>query len=221
VDAAIVELNRAHFFGLIDGTEYARLDAELRALQPKARGSSPLRQLFGGPKSRLGLGWPRRRPRRSPDREKSRERARMLGGAAPMPPHVRGKYSECERAALHIVAAEVKRVGLCSLSIGEISARAGVCHRTTQNAIAEGVRQGHLTREERERKGQRNDTNVLRIVSEEWMSWITRGPLTGCKEWSAAENIDKHKRGNVRFPGSHVTSRDYGQRVARILRVSG
>jgi hypothetical protein len=54
-----------------------------------------------------------------------------------MPPQVRAVYTDCERAALFIVAREVKRHGICDLSVGQIAAEAGVCHRTVQNAIAE------------------------------------------------------------------------------------
>ena len=190
IDGAIAELYRAYGAGLISDDECGAIDAELRAGQRRALGQQAAQRQLGTLKSELALGWPRRRPRRSPDREASRERARTLGGAGRMPPEVRAKYTECERAVLYVVAFEVKRHGVCDLSIGEISARAGVCHRTTQNAIAEGVRQRHLTRKERQRKGQRNDTNVVKIVCEEWLSWITRGPMIGCKVFSATENID-------------------------------
>jgi hypothetical protein len=87
----------------------------------------------------------------------------MLGGSSSMPPQVRAKYTECERAALTIVAREVKRHGVCDLSIGQIAAEAGVCIRTVQNAIAEAVRQRHLARHERPQLGRKNLTNVLRI----------------------------------------------------------
>jgi len=50
-----------------------------------------------------------------------------------------------------------------------------VCVRTVQNAVAEAVRQGHICREERERKGRKNLTNILRIVSREWLAWIDDG----------------------------------------------
>jgi hypothetical protein len=146
----------------------------------------------------------------------------MLGGAGAMPPALRACYTECERAVLYIVAAEVKRCGICDLSVGEIAARAGVCVRTVQNAVAEGMRQGHLDREVREVRGRKNNTNLLRIKSQEWLAWIKRGPIgIGCKVWSATENIYKKTRGTG--PESRVTLRDSGcgPRVARILRVSG
>jgi hypothetical protein len=213
LDEAIKETARAYCAGAITEAEYQQIDSGLRSQQHRLhREPGGLRQVISQ-KSRMALGWKRRRPRRSPDREASRRRARMLGGAGHMPPQVRSSYTECERAVLHIVAAEVKRHGICDLSIGEISARAGVCHRTTQNAFAEGVRQGHITREERVRPGHRNDTNVVRIVSEEWLTWIKRGPI-GCKVYSATENIGSKQEGSAGF-------RKTGPRVARIIRVSG
>jgi hypothetical protein len=213
VDAAIIEVARAYGHGLIAESDHERIDAMLRSRQCRLHREPAIPRQMGGDKSRLGLGWKRRRPRRSPDREASRRRARMLGGAGGMPPQVRANYTEAERATLFIVAAEVKRHGCCDLSVGEISARAGVCHRTTQNAIAEGVRQGHLAREERERPGRPNDTSVVRITSEEWLTWIRRGPI-GCKKFGATENIDQKTEG-----GGQISKT--GPRVSRILRVSG
>jgi hypothetical protein len=213
VDAAISQAARAWGAGLISDSEYEQIDTALRSQQASLARKPGIPKLIGGPKSRLGLGWPRRRPRRSPNREASRGRARMLGGAGIMPPALRACFTECERAVLYIIAAQIKQHGFCDLSVGEIATRAGVCHRTVQNAVAEAVRQGVLAREERERRGRRNDTKVLRILSQEWLAWIKRGPI-GCKEFSASENIDLKKEGGPRFS-------KIGPRVARILRVSG
>jgi hypothetical protein len=90
-------------------------------------------------------------------------------------------------AVLTVVAREVKHHGLCDLSVGQIAAEAGVCIRTVQNAIAEAVRVGHVTREERSQRGRKNLTNIVCIVSAEWLSWIKRGPI-GCKVYTASKN---------------------------------
>jgi hypothetical protein len=210
IDGAIVETYRAYGAGQLSYERCSAIDAELRERQRVLhRPPAELRQ-FGGRKSKLALGWPRRRPRRMPDREASRARARTLGGAAHMPPSVRCRYTECERAVFFIVAREVKHHGLCDLAIGRIAAEAGVCVRTVQNAVAEAVRQGHLAREERERPGRPNDTNVLRIMSHEWLAWIRIGPI-GCKVCDATKNIDIKKSG--RPPTEY--------RVARIIRLCG
>jgi hypothetical protein len=203
-DHANGRLNESDMEGLDEATRARR--AELGKERPPPPGPKPI----GTAKSKLALGWPRRRPQRMPDREASRERARTLGGAGHMPPGVRAKYTEFERAALFIVAREVKHHGFCDLSIGQIAAEAGVCVRTVQNAEAEAIRQGHLCREERERKGakRKNDTNVLRIMNQEWLAWIKRGPL-GCKVCTATKNTKRKKEA---FEGRTGTDyRPYGR----------
>jgi hypothetical protein len=210
VDKALRDAAKAHYTGQISESEYGLLEEELRRAQPRREPAIPK----GAGKSRLALGWPRRRPRRSPDREAARARARTLGGGAYLPPVMRERYTECERAVMAVIAGQMKQLGWCDLSVAEIAARAGVCHRTVQNAVAEGVRQGHIAREEREQRGRRNLTNVLRVISREWLTWIQRGPRSiGCKEFNALENRRKKER-CPQFSSS-------GTRVARILRVSG
>ena len=75
-----------------------------------------------------------------------------------------------------IISGEIKRQGLCELSIDEISARAGVCRTTTQNAVHQGRCLGHITVQERPRPGLKNLTNIVRICSQDWLAWIKRGP---------------------------------------------
>lgn len=122
----------------------------------------------------------------------------MLGGSSSLPPQVRAAYTECERAVLFIVAREVKHHGICELSVGQLAAEAGVCPRTVQNAVAEAVRQRHLCREERPQKGRKNLTNILRIVSREWLAWIERGPI-GCNVCTATKSTDSKKEEQSRF----------------------
>jgi hypothetical protein len=192
IERALREAIQAWSDGKLSDADYEQLDAELRQQQGSLYRPPAGPRLLGGRKSKLALGWPRRRPRRMPDREASRARARTLAGSAHMPPRIRVPYTECERAVLFIVAREVKHHGLCDLAVGRIAAEAGVCVRTVQNAVAEAVRQGHLAREERERPGRPNDTNVLRIMSCEWLAWIKIGPL-GCKVCNATKNIEIKK----------------------------
>jgi hypothetical protein len=69
----------------------------------------------------------------------------------------------------------VREKGHCDRTIAEISARAGVCRTTAQNAIRAAAAMGLLTVQERRREGQKNLPNVVRIVSREWLQWIRRG----------------------------------------------
>jgi hypothetical protein len=55
------------------------------------------------------------------------------------------------------------------------------------------VHQGHIAREERPQRGRENLTNVLHIVSAEWLTWIMRGSI-GCKEYTATRSIKEESR---------------------------
>jgi hypothetical protein len=141
-----------------------------------------------GRRSPYGLG--RRRPQRSPDREKSRQRRRLLGGSGALPPGIRVRFTEGERAVLYVVGCEVKRQGICDWPIDKIAALAGVCRTTVQNALRWAERISLLTIQVREMGGGRkNLTNIVRIVSPEWKAWLARGRFDGFKTMNPTKSI--------------------------------
>ena len=73
---------------------------------------------------------------------------------------------------LTLVAAETARRGDCRLAVAHLAAIAGVFETSVRNAIREARRLGLVTAEERRVTGFRNDTNVVRIVSAEWLAWL-------------------------------------------------
>lgn len=93
-----------------------------------------------------------------------------------MPDTMRHHYTEGERAVMCVVAGEVKRHGICDLSIDEIADRAGVGRTTVQNTMHEARRLNHVEITERMQRGAKNLTNVVEIISAEWRAWIKRGP---------------------------------------------
>ena len=111
-----------------------------------------------------------------------------------MPHALQAKFTEGERAALCIIASEVKRTGLCDAFIDEIARRAGVCRTTVQNAVrvAKGLELIKVT--ERKVPGRKSQTNLIEIVSPEWLVWIKRGPAAqsptfiGLKAMSTTES---------------------------------
>lgn len=133
---------------------------------------------------------PCRRRLTDEERTQRRHRKRMLGGSSALPDNLRHHYTEGERAVLCIVAGEVKRHGICDLSIDEIADRAGVGRTTTQNAMHEARRLGHVEITERPQRGAKNLPNVVKITSLEWHAWIKRGP-------SAARGIGSKTFTNV------------------------
>ncbi|MFK8250650.1 hypothetical protein [Ancylobacter terrae] len=167
-------------------------------------------------RSRLRAFLPRRRPR-SPDREASLRRKRTLGSSGSMPPALRAHFTEGQRAALTVIAGEVKHHGQCDLAIDRIAALAGVGRTTVQDAVHEAARLGLIAVQRRPRRGAKNLTNVVRIVAAEWLAWIKRGlaahrpigsempssakktnatKITGKKKEEAFEK----KMGNLRVP---------------------
>ncbi|MET4601069.1 hypothetical protein ABIB90_000520 [Bradyrhizobium sp. JR4.1] len=117
-----------------------------------------------------------RRPQRSSDRRASRDRRRTLGGSSALPDNLRHHFTEGQRAVLCVIAGEIKRCGICDFPIDKIAALAGVCRTTVQNAIHEARRLGLLKITERPQPGRKNLSNLVEIVSREWLAWIKRGP---------------------------------------------
>src|SRR5262245_61501649 len=114
---------------------------------------------------------------RSPDRKASRDRRRMLGGSGVMPANLRHYYTEGQRSVLCIIAGEVRQHGLCDLPIDKIAALAGVCRTTVQTTLHEARRLFHIKVIERPQPGRKSLTNVVRVISDEWLMWIKRGPV--------------------------------------------
>src|SRR3954464_9973297 len=168
-------LSRSIWQGLAAGA-VADNDAQALAERLHARRSLLRGEIkpVGVPAGRPSL-FPPRRLQKSPQRPVAIARRRHLAASGPMPPVLACKFTVSELAVLRIIGDEVRQHGLCERCIDEIAARAGVCRRMVQNAIREAARLGLLTIEERRREGRRNLPNVIRIISKEWISWLSRG----------------------------------------------
>src|SRR5215213_5853036 len=144
--------------------------------------------------------FPPRRLQRAPKRPVAIARRRHLAASGPMPPALACKFTVSELAVLRIIGDEVRQHGQCDRCVEELAARAGVCRRMVQNAIREAARLGLVTVEERRREGRRNLSNIVRIVSKEWTSWLARGGRSsrlkadtpiGCKKIHPTDRTDK------------------------------
>ena len=88
---------------------------------------------------------------------------------------MRARYTEGQAAALAVIGQEVQKHGYCDKSVPEIAARAGVCDRIVQEATRLAKENEHLTVEYRRRSPFRNDTNVIHIISQEWLTQLKLG----------------------------------------------
>lgn len=117
---------------------------------------------------------PRRRYRVDPT--EALRRRRKWGGSSAMPDGLRTHYSEAERAALAVVAEQVRKHGHCELPLEKIAEMAGVSRTTVQNAIrkARSRDRSDISVQLRPQPGRKNLTNVIRIISRDWIRWIKR-----------------------------------------------
>jgi hypothetical protein len=92
-----------------------------------------------------------------------------------MPPGLAAQFTVGERAALYVVATEVKRRGQCDLYNGQIAAFAGVGDTTCRNAVRTAKRLGLIEVDNRPIGRCYNDANKITIVSREWRAWLAHG----------------------------------------------
>lgn len=75
------------------------------------------------------------------------------------------------------ISGEVKRHGFCDFPIDKIGNIADVGRTTTQTAIREAERLGHIRIRERPQPGRKHLPHLITIVSAEWLTWIKLGAV--------------------------------------------
>ncbi|MFG5121784.1 helix-turn-helix domain-containing protein [Methylorubrum sp. POS3] len=172
--AIAAQLWRAYGEGHVSEAEAEALSALIEARQVL---SSPNRGGSNGsadpntPPDRAGSPRTGRRGAR-PRTDASMERRRRWAASGRLPPSTAARFTLAEQAVLALVAAETVRRKDCRLSVGGMAAIAGVSETTVRNALREAAKLGLLTVEERRLTGWRSDTNIVRIILPEWLSWL-------------------------------------------------
>jgi hypothetical protein len=163
-------------------------------------GAKPLAALHGRVSSHF-VPRPCRRRLTDGERTERRHRKRMLGGSSAMPDTMRHHFTEGERAALCVIAFEIKRQGLCDLCIDEIGDRAGVGRTTVQNAVHHARLLRLINVTPRPQRNAKNLPNIITVISADWRAWINRGPSAArhigsksSKNMSTTESIDLRKK---------------------------
>ena len=91
-----------------------------------------------------------------------------------LPPHLAKQYTHGHNAVLRVIADEVLAHGVCDRSQNELAARAGVTRKVVKQAIR-FAEDDLLSVQRRSRSGRKHLTNVLRIISREWLVWLRHG----------------------------------------------
>jgi hypothetical protein len=183
---------QAHGSGALDD---AGASAALEALQCRRSATRPQTP---PPSKRAPRASARRQ--RSPDRQASIERRRRLAASGPMPPAMAANFTGGELSALRIVGDEVRVHGCCALHLDAIAARAGTCRTTVKNALRQARALGLVTIHERRRRGQPSLTNIIKIVSAEWRTWLSKGG--GGKKLPTADIAKQEPNPNRGFGGN-------------------
>jgi hypothetical protein len=111
---------------------------------------------------------------RSPDRQASIERRRRTAAGGWLPPAIAAKFTVGEQAVLAVVGREVQQHGTCSLPIDALAGISGTSRSTVKRALRQAVTLGLITLQERRRAGRKSLTNVVKVISAEWLLWIKR-----------------------------------------------
>ncbi len=143
---------------------------ELSSLIDARRALGAAEQLQGGVRQ-IGAPTPRRTGSR-PRTDTSMERRRRWAASGRLPPQLAAQFTLAEQAVLAVVAVETTKRGDCRLANEHIAAVAGVSKSTARATLRRARALGLLTIEERRRSGWRSETNVIRIVSREWVAWM-------------------------------------------------
>ena len=192
---------RAHAEGQI-------LDAEAAAISEALQGrraAFAARATQRAVSSTIRLSARRRPAPRSPDRQASLERRRRQAMSGAVPAKIAAAFTLGELAVLSVIAREVqRRDGACALPLDALAALAGVSRTTVQNSLRQARHLGLLEVKERRRRGLPSLTNVLRVISPEWIAWLKlSGEGGGFRKLSATNNkFIQERKGGLR-PASH------------------
>ena len=141
----------------------------------------------------------RRRPAtpRSPDRQASLERRRRQAASGAMPPALASRFTQAELAVLAVIARQCQRGGACSLPLDAVAALAGVCRTSVKNAVREARLLGLILVRERRIPGRRSLTNIVTVISRDWLGWLRLRAGTGGKSLPATDTRVYSPDGNA------------------------
>jgi hypothetical protein len=133
-------------------------------------------------------------------------RRRGLAYGGMLPPAVAKAFTVGQAAVLTVIAWEVLQHGRCTKSYAEVADEAGCSREWVKQTIRLAKTAGLLTVEHRPRPGRwKDETNVVRILSADWLAWIRtrreriekgqRAAASGESRVSSPPNGSRNRRG--------------------------
>ena len=144
---------------------------------------------------------PKRRSQGPEDRTAALQRRYHRSTSVFLPAHLARLFTTAQRAVLKIVSDAVQRFGVCSLTIAELAARAGCGMTSARNSLRLAARKGLLTIEERRREGRENDSNLVRIIDADWLTWQRNNAY-----WLKRERSTSYRKTQERWGNSEILS---------------
>jgi hypothetical protein len=172
LDELTRDIWRAHGAGHLGDDQAQELAERIQKRRPAA---VHVLNLVGGPLIAAAPHRIQRSPeQRSPDRQRSIDRRYRLAMSGHMPGGL-GQYSFCELAVLKILSDEWLAHGVCDLSLNELGSRAGVCRAMAQRTMHLAEDDGLIRIQNRPRSGRKHLTNLVWIISWDWIFWLSKG----------------------------------------------
>ena len=171
--AAVDEIARLTWRAHSEG-QLADAEAEAVSEALQARRSTFAARRTASP-SRPALDRTRARCPRSPDRQASLERRRRQAMSGVVPSKIAANFTTGENAVLSVIGWHCRRSGVCVLPIDAIAALAGVSRTTVKRALRQARLLGLVLVKERRIPGRKSLTNVIRVISPEWLGWLKLG----------------------------------------------
>lgn len=99
-------------------------------------------------------------------------RRRQWAGSGRLPPHIRAWFTPGEQAVLNAIAAAHCRRGRSEMTVRALGEQAGLGATTVRNAIRQARLLGLVRVTERRQNRRFNLSNVVEIISPEWLAWL-------------------------------------------------
>ena len=120
-----------------------------------------------------------------------------------VPARIAASFTMAELAVLTVIGRQCQRAGVCVLPVDAIAALAGCSRTSVKNAIRQARQLGLILVKERRIPGRKSLTNVVRIVSKDWIGWLKLGGGIGGRMATPTGSQSSIRGGKRKFRASN------------------